>query len=238
MSMKNVNTLKSSIDALATFINIGNFNFSESGVYFKAIDPSQILLVDYSLPKEAFESYLSQQDKTIALDLVELGRVMNRIPIEDALKMNISDSEFKVVSKGTIERNFRMPLLEVSENEISIPKSKFDAKVEINARLFKDILKDASLFASSVILRTKNDQFIVETKGSKGNFKAVCKDNINMKTNDDVVSKYSLDFLKNIIKEADNDKEIIVEFKTDAPIKVTFNISEATLKYHLAHMIM
>jgi len=59
-----------------------------------------------------------------------------------------------------------------------------------------------------------------------------------VETKKDVTSKFSLNFLQNIVKEADNDKVVTIELKSDAAMKVSFKIGDSDIVFYLAHMIL
>jgi len=239
IELKKPDSWAKAINALSTFISEGNFRFNDSGISFKAIDPSQIVLVDYSIAKSSFDKY-SVEPSYVGVDLVELNKIMSRILPNDKMTLDLTDNEMSVHFAGELSRSFRLPLIEVSEQEINIPTTKFDTTVEINARMLKEALKDASLFGSSVVLRAKGNQFMIEARGSSGTLKTVAKEakNVIVKTNSEVVSKYSLNFLSNIIKEAESDSKIKLELKGDAPMKISYSLGQSKIQFHLAHMIL
>ncbi|MBU2099684.1 hypothetical protein KKB11_00450 [Candidatus Micrarchaeota archaeon] len=239
IELKKTDSWAKAINAISTFISEGNFRFNDSGISFKAIDPSQIVLVDYSIAKSSFDKY-AIEPTYVGVDLVELNKIMSRILQNDRMTLDLTENEMSIHFQGELSRSFRLPLIDVSEQEINVPSTKFDATVEINARMFKESLKDAALFGSSVVLRAKANQFMIEARGSSGTLKTVAKEakNVIVKTNSEVVSKYSLNFLSNIVKEADPDSKIKLELKGDAPMKVSYSIGGSTIQFHLAHMIL
>lgn len=239
IELKNVQIWQKSIEAIASFISEGNFRFNSNGVSLKATDQSQIVLVDYTLPKSAFDKF-DVEPSLIGLDLVELSKIMNRTLARDRLLMNITDSELMVKLEGELSRSFKLPLIDVSDDEIKMPESKYDTTVEISARILKEALKDASLFGSSVVMLVKGDNFTIEARGSQGTLHTNSKPLAGLKINSkkDVVSKYSLNFLMNIVKVADPEQTIKLEFSSDIPLRVSYNIADAKINYYLAHMLL
>ncbi len=239
IELKNVDLWRRSIDAIASFISEGNFRFNEKGISLKAVDPSQIVLVDYIMDKSAFEKF-DIEPTYIGIDLVELNKIMQRTLPNDKLTMEVTDSELSLKLEGDMLRSFKLPLIEVSEDDINIPQPKFDARVEILGKIIKEALKDASLFGSSVVLRIKGNQFTIEARGSQGTLKSSTKETqkVVAKSSAEVVSKYSLNFLMNIVKSADPEAKIVLELKSDAPMKVSYSIGPAQIQYHLAPMIL
>ncbi len=237
MELKNPEPWKRSIDAISAFISEGNFRFNDKGVSLRAIDPSQIVLVDYFLGKEAFDKY-NVEPTFIGVDLGELSRVLNRLMPNDRLKMDLTDSEMIMTLTGALKRNFRLSLIDVSDEEVTIPKQSFDTKVEIDSKILKEALKDASLFGSSVVLRVKEGKFLIEARGSQGalNTSSENSKGLVIEGSKEVVSKYSLNSLINIVKEADG--KVLLELKSDSPMRVSYTIGKAPIQFYLAHMIL
>lgn len=239
IELKNVLFFQKAINAISNFISEGNFRFSSNGFSFKAIDPSQIVLVNYNVSKSAFDKY-DLEPSFVGVDLAELNKIMQRALPNDRMQLELDDNEMHVKFEGDLSRSFHLPLIDIAEEEINIPAPKFDAKVSINARILKEALKDAGLFGSSVVLRAKGNLFTVEARGSQGNLKTVTKEtsNTSVKADSEVVSKYSLNFLQNLVKEADNESNVTLELKSDAPMKASYKIGESTIEFYLAHMIL
>ncbi len=238
---QDVTSFKKAIDAISSFISEGNFRFSEKGISLRAVDPSQIVLVDCFIEKGAFSTY-DLEPTFVGVDVVEFSRMLARSLPNDKLLLDVGESEITLNLEGDFSRSFQLPLIDVSESEkeLKLPAQNFDAKVEVNARLLKEALKDAQIFGSSVVVKVKDGKFGIEAKGSPGILKTVSKQShmISVHTNVNVTSKYSLNFLSNVIKEADNDFPVLLEFKSDAPMRVTYPIGKAKMQYYLAHMIL
>ncbi len=239
IELKNASFLRSSIEALSSFIPEGNFRFNEKGVHFRAMDPSQVLLVDYLMEKSVFDSY-SVEPCFVGMNLEELRKIVSRALPDDAINISISESECTLSLRGELERSFRLPLLDIAGDDIKLPDAKFDARIEINARLLREALKDASLFSSSVVVRTKGERFMLESKGSGGtlNVNSSHNNGVRVKSRVDVVSKYSLSYFHNIVKEADQNSTIVLELKSDSPVKVSYMIGKSEIRYYLAHMLL
>lgn len=238
---QDVGSFKHTIDAIASFISEGNFRFSDKGISLRAVDPSQIVLVDCFIEKSAFQEY-DLEPTYVGLDVIELARMLARSLPNDKLVLHVDESELTLMLDGDFSRKFHLPLIDVSdsEKELKLPPQNFDARVEVNAKLLKEALKDAQIFGSAVTLRVKDKQFGIEAKGSPGMLKTISKQSnlIAVKSDTEAVSKYSLNFLSNVVKEADNDSMVLLEFKSDAPMRITYSIGKSKMQYYLAHMIL
>ena len=239
IELKNVEGWKRSIGAISTFISEGNFRFNESGIHLRAIDPSQIILVDFLMPRTNFSKF-DVEPNFVGVDLVELNKIVSRYLPGERLKMDLTDSELHLQLVGGFEKSFKLPLIEASDDELTLPKHSYDCRIEINARLLKEALKDASIFGSAVTLKIVKGQFFIEAKGSHGNLSSVSKDSklIKIKSEKDVTAKFSLNFLQNIVREANPEDKIILELKSDSPMKISYLINNNEIRFFLAHMLL
>jgi proliferating cell nuclear antigen len=232
IKLKNPEIFRRSIDALSTFISEGNFRFNDKGMSFKAIDPSQILLVDFLLETKAFDEF-KIEPVLAGLDLQELNKVASRIMPNDSLTIGLTDSEMLITMDGETTRNFSLPLIDLTVEEPPSPQIDFDAQVEVPAHILKEVFKDASLFGNAITLRIKGKDFIVESRGNQGRLKTIVK-NAKIKAKEDLSVRFSLPFLNNMIKASDSNETISLNLKSDSAILLAYKIGPAEVKYFLA----
>ena len=237
LELKQVDFFKSAVESISFFVPEGNFRFTDKGIFFKAIDPSQVVLVDYFLDKKYFDKYLMEPN-FVGVDLTEFSRILQRLMPSDKLVLDISDAEMKLRFESDLKRNFRLPLIDVSESEIKVPEIAYEAKVEINAGSLKEVLKDASLFGSSVVLKVSEGKFFVEAKGSQGVMESEATKVSHVSSKKEINTKFSLNFLQNIVKQADNEKQVTIEMKNDSAMRVSYAIGPSRITFYLAHMIL
>lgn len=237
IELKQVDFWKRAIEAISSFVPEGNFRFSDKGVSFRAIDPSQVVLVDYFVDKKFFDKYAIEPNY-IGIDLTEFSKLMQRALPQDKLFLDISDAELKIRLESDLKRSFKLPLIDVSSEEAKIPEVSYETKIEVTASSFKEMLRDASLFGSSVVLKALGGKFFVEARGSQGTMESEAGRAAQVSSKKDVTAKFSLNFLQNIVRESDNESTITIELKPDAPMRVTFPIGNSKIVFYLAHMIL
>jgi len=234
---------KNSVDALATLIDEGTFNLNSSGIIFKAMDPSQIAMVDFSMPNTAFEKYDVSADAKITLNMDDLAKITTRYRSDEKLTLKLDESSTRLILlfKGKSTRRFTLPLLDASSEAPKTPNIDFDATLKISGNALKEGLKDANLVSSHVILNAKPEGFDIEASGDKG------KVLIEAKKDDDILldctvktasrAMFPLEYMNDLLKAADASTTIEMGLKTDAPLKLSYKIGEATVSYFLAPRI-
>jgi proliferating cell nuclear antigen len=237
IELRNVTFFRSAVEGISSFVPEGNFRFTDKGIFFKAVDPSQVVLVDYFVDKKCFDKYLVEPN-FVGVDVVEFTRILQRSLPNDKLVLDVSDAELKVRFESELKRNFRLPLIDVSGEDPKIPVIEYEAKVEILAASLKEVLKDAALFGSSIVLKVSEGKFFVEAKGSSGVMDAEATKVSHISSKKEVTAKFSLNFLQNIIKQAENEKQVTIELKNDSAMRVSYAIGPSRIVFYLAHMIL
>jgi proliferating cell nuclear antigen len=237
IELKNIDVFKKGIEAISSFIPEGNFRFSDKGIYFKSIDPSQIVLVDYYIDKSIFSKY-SIESNYVGVDLVELNKIIQRADLKDTMFLNLENSELKIKFVSELKRSFRLPLIDIKDSDIKLPEINYKTLVEISAVSLKEVLKDANLFGTSVVLKVEDSKFFIQTSGSQGVMDSDLSSVSKINSKENVACKFSLSFLQNIVKECENFEKVILELKTDSAVKISFKIGSTKIVFYLAHMIL
>jgi proliferating cell nuclear antigen len=233
---KNTSLLRKSLETISPLIQETNVRFNEKGIYIKAIDKTQIILVDFYINKKAFDSYVVEPN-LIGINIFELKQMISRAFEKDHLTLDLKSLSMDIRLSGSIDRNFNLPYIDLSEQDINLPNISYNVSLKVNAGLLKEILKDVDLVASTVIFKVEDNKFIIEAVGEKGKIKSKVQ-TISKKISKNIAAKYSLSFLKNITKAIDNNADLILKFSEDAPLYIEYSIDENTcIKFYLSSML-
>lgn len=237
ITTKNTNLLTKSLDTITPLIQETNVRFKDEGIYIKAIDKTQILLVDFFMSKKAFDSY-AIEPSLVGLNILELKNMLSRSFGEDKLQLNLKEQGLDVQLLGKIERRFYLSFLDLSEQDINLPEIRYELEFNITAGLLKEILADINLVASTLIFKINGGKLVIEATGEKGNIKTTLPD-IKVKSKKNFSAKFSLSFLKNIVKSMDNDKALLIKLAEDVPIYIEYTLSkDCVIKFYLSSMLI
>ena len=240
--LKDASIFKKSIEAVSVLIDEAELVINDSGIELKATDPSQISMVDFSFPKKAFEKFEADETR-LGLDLDYLNQILSRASAGDKLQLSLDEKKayLAVTFKGTGERSFQVPLIDISNNEVPNPKIDFDAELKVSASLLKEAFKDAALISTHITLGVDDKNFFVKANSSKGNLSSETPKNKEtlpeMKVKNECSSMYPLDYLQDMIKVADGKTVVELSLKASAPVKVSYEIGDAKITYFLAPRI-
>jgi proliferating cell nuclear antigen len=240
--LKGAEVFKKSMEAIAVLIDEAELVVSQNGVELKATDPSQISMVDFSLPKSAFSKFDSSETR-LGLDLDYLNQVLSRAQASDELVLSLDDKKafLSVSFKGNATRSFQVPLIDTSSSDVPNPRIEFDSDLTISAGFLQSAFKDAALISTHVTLGCTDEKFFVKANSSKGNLNeeiGTDKDVLpEMKVKNECKSMFPLDYLQDMLKAASSDTKVSLSIKTNAPVKVSYSIGEARVTYFLAPRI-
>ncbi|MBN3037676.1 MAG: proliferating cell nuclear antigen (pcna) [Candidatus Diapherotrites archaeon] len=242
IAVANAKQFKSCVDAISTLIDEGEFELTNTGLQLRAMDPSQIAMVDFVYPKHAFERY-EVSPMRLGVNLEDLAKVMARVRPEEKMLLKLDESKTRLVLtfKGAGTRRFVVPLLDIGGVTPKEPNIEFESQVKFNGNYLKEALKDTSLVSSHVILRADKEGFTIEAQGDKGEVSVhVEKDNnsvLDFKVKDEPRAMFPLEYLNELLKSADASTNVDVFLRTDAPLKISYNIGDANITYFLAPRI-
>ncbi len=239
IQLENAQNFKKCVNTLNTLIDEGKFKINEEGIRLRAMDPSQIAMVSFYMPKQAFREFEVEEDE-IQLNLNDLNDRTKTARSSDSLNLELdeSSSRLKIDFQGKVEREFDLPLLNLSENGVNEPSIDFDTEIKINGSTLKDILSDANLVASHVKIISKSDELEVKAEGDKGNLKTtISKDEdviLDYDVNEEQTAIFPIEYLKDLLVGATSKSIVTLNLKTNNPLKLKYGIGEATLTYYLA----
>ena len=70
--------LKAAIDSIVCLVEEGQFDVKSDGLLLKAMDPSQISMISFSMPKSAFMEYNVPEETKIGVNISQLAEVLAR----------------------------------------------------------------------------------------------------------------------------------------------------------------
>ncbi len=231
---------KDSILIISELVNEVNFKLYKDRIELVAMDPASVALVIFKLLSSAFSTYEVHEEKVIGVNLVNLTQILKRIKPTDILTLELDDLKNKLVIdlKGVTAKRFELGLLNIDEREHRIPNLTFLAKIETNTLLFNDAIEDMDVIGDSLTFQVIPDKFTLQCEGniSKGSVEITTDEEtlIDLKS-EGVSARYSVEYLKKIIKGSKLSNKVTLEFSQDYPLKIEYKvIDRLALQFVLA----
>ncbi len=238
--VKDVKEFYKSIDAIGVLINEGLFTIDKEKFYLRATDPSQVSLVDFVMPKEAFEEFIVDLEKTseekisFGININNLLQILSHSNAEDKLSLEVQEEKPTLLIQllGKSKRTFVIPLIDVSDQQHPLPQIQYDVTVQIGVEQLVAGIKDAGLFSSYLMFVVEDNKFIINTQSSKGHFKQEIESGNVVISGTKAKAMYPLDYLQNMIKNSKGN--ITLKLKDDMPVEISYTIGNSAIRYFLA----
>lgn len=243
LELEDAVNFKRIVDAIAVLIDEAEFILTDKGFALKATDPSQISMVDFVMEKDAFRKFSIKQPTKLGLDLAYLAQIMSRAKAKDSLHLILdpATNRLNISFQGASVRKFSVPLIDISASELPSPKIDFDAEVTLDSSILTDGLKDASLISTHVTLGIDAERFYMSANSSKGTLdhetKRKEKAIKDFHVKKECKSMFPLDYLINMLKGTSSDTAVKIQLKSNAPIRLSYNIGKSQICYFLAPRI-
>jgi len=226
--------LKESVSIISDLVSDVQIKFDSDKLEIIAMDPANVAMIVFKLLSSSFVEYDVQGEETIAINLDSLKQILNRAKINDktTLELDNEKNRLKIILDGEGKRNFNLGLIDIREREQKIPELKFPVSIEMNSGSFNEVVEDMAIIADSIILSALKDEFIIEAashvsdarvniKPSDGN-----KIDFNAGDEDSIKSKYSVEYLKKIIKGSKLVDKVSLKFGSDYPLEINYSLTD------------
>lgn len=228
--LDDLSLLKDSMSAIAELIDETDLIIRRDGIKMVASDRAVVAVVDFFLSKNAFNEYNYERDLRIGINLANFLRVLRRAMPNDVMKIRIIENKFEIKLIGDSQRSFVLPIIDVSKEEIPpIDKLEFHSSFEMNSEILSNGIDDADLITDSIVFNIREDgvSLRAESDSSSAELELVSGNILkNLVVNEKTRARYSLDYLKKIIKAKRLSETVKLHLSTDYPMKIVFDVPE------------
>jgi proliferating cell nuclear antigen len=233
------------ITSISILVDEATFKLDPEGIKLRAMDPSRVAMIDFEWPKTAFEEYTCTEPTKMCINITELLKLLKRSGKGETLELALDDKTGKLQIKiaGKYTRNFTMPTLEASEEEVPTPKITFNAKIKATTDGLSQAIEDAQLVSDHVKIEADPEKIVFNASGDlMGATITLQKGSdalLELEAKEPQKATFSLSYLTEIIKAASQTSDIAtLEFSSDMPIKLDFQqAKEGKLTFYLAPRI-
>ena len=158
-------------EALKEILTDANFVFDETGLKVMAMDSSHTVLVHLKLTANNFEYYHCKSKKILGINMINFFKLIKTMGNSDTLTLYIDqDDESSLGIKiENSEKNsitkYKLNLMDLHEDNISIPPAVFDSVITMPSVDFQKICRDMHNLSDNIEIRSLENQIIFSCKG-------------------------------------------------------------------------
>lgn len=225
--------LADAISIISELVNEVKIKLLDDGMSIIAVDPANVAMIIFRLPKESFSEY-EAGNEVWGVNLEDLKRVLKRASTSSSITIEQEDNQLNISIFDRVKRNFILSLINIDSEDKDEPKLEFSAKVELDSETFSQSIEDCSVVADSCTFMTGENFFIVEASGSINSFRAEFNNDEISKINGLGKAKYSLEYLLKFIKAKKISERVNIRYSDDYPIRIDFAGNEMGIGFVLA----
>ena len=245
LKVSDAKLLRDMATAISILVDEATFKIDAEGLKLRAMDPSRVAMIDFEWPKSIFQEFVSTEPSKICLNISELLKLLKRAGKEEAVELSLDDKTGRllVTITGKYSRNFTMPTLEASEEEVPTPKISFNVKAKTTTQGLSQAIEDAQLVSDHVRIEAEPEKLTLSASGDlMGATITLQKGNdalLDLDVKENAKATFSLSYLSEIIKAASATSDIAtLEFSSDMPVRIDFQQQkEGKLTFFLAPRI-
>ena len=163
------------------------------------------------------------------MKISELLKLLKRAGKDEVVGLLLDDKTGRLQVKitGKYSRDFTMPTLLASEEEVPTPKITFNVKAKITTHGLSEAIEDAGLVSDHVRFEADPEKLVLNAMGDlMGATITLQKGNdalLDLEVKEASKATFSLSYLSEIIKAASATSDIAtLEFSTDMPVLIDF----------------
>jgi proliferating cell nuclear antigen len=227
------------LEVVWNIVDEGTFKLSKEGMKLLAMDPSQISMIVFIMPKELFSDFsIATESKNVGLDLAYIKSILKTAKQNESITLEEKENKLLITFKSQkSKRQFVVPLLDLGEGPTKEPAIEYNNHAVIKTAVLESIVNDASLASHYVKIIIKDSELEMHAKSETGEANATFEkgeDLIDIKAEGTAKALYPVKYLSDIIKSIPKDSEIKLFIETDKPLKLETSIEGAKIRYYLA----
>ena len=230
--------LKDPINIISELVNEVTLKIKSDNVELVAMDPANVAMVKFNLLSSAFVEYSVEKPIDISLNLDNLKHILRRAKSSDVLSLELNGNKLKIEFSGDSKRTFNLALLDLDDQGHKEPDLKFTGKVEMSSSILDEAIEDMGVVSDAVLIGLEKENISIQASGNMSNAK------INMPTSDDInikldgekiSSKYSIEYLRKMMKGAKLTDSAHIYLGNDYPLKIEYKVRDKmSLQFILA----
>jgi proliferating cell nuclear antigen len=212
--------LADAISIISEVVKEVRIKLKEEGMSIIAVDPANVALVIFKLPKESFSTY-EAGNEVWGVNLEDFKRILKRASTSSSLVLEQEENQLNISIFDRIKRNFVLSLIEVDSADKDEPELEFSCSVEMDTDSFSQSIEDSAVVSDACSMLTGENFFILEATGSLNSFRAEFSgDEVSLKGVGK--SRYSLEYLLKFIKASKLSDKVVVQYSEDYPLRLDF----------------
>ncbi len=223
--------IKTAAKAIVSLVSEARFHFKDEGLHSRAVDPANVAMVIVDIPRESFDVYKVDEEKTVGVDVNRVYDILKAVKKKDLVEIKIEDESHMKVKFGSVEYSVALIDPSAIRKEPKIPELDLPAKIVLDAGEFKKAIQAADKISDHVVFRSDETGFYIEAEGDidKITFHMGEMELIEF-NKESARSMFSVEYLKEFVKIASSGDILTIYLGNNYPVRLIFDVADGRLK--------
>ena len=232
IKLENPTLLLKSVELISDLVTDVRIKVNELGLGITAIDPANVAMVGFKLPKSSF-SHFETDKEVLGINSDSLKQILRRCSPKSSLTLEKKEGVLNIQIQDRIRRNFNLSLIDIESDDKEMPNLEYTSVVEINSLDLIASIEDCAVVADACSFIVKDGKFIIEAKGLNSAKSEFSSDEAKIEA-ENCKAKYSLEYLGKFMKGAKLFEKTILKFAEDHPLRMDLKDGFMELNFILA----
>jgi proliferating cell nuclear antigen len=228
--------LSRAIELISELVTEVRIKVNEFGMSITAMDPANVSMVGFKLPRTAFSQYETGHE-ILGVNLDNLKRILKRCGAGSSIIIEKNENHLAINIIDKIRRSFTLSLIEIESEDIDfnekIARMEFSSRVEINSADLINSIDDCAVVSDACAFAIRDGKFIIEAKGIDSAKAEFSGDEADIHA-EDCRAKYSLEYLQKFAKASKLADKTILNFADDHPLRMDVHADHMEISFVLA----
>jgi len=226
--------LTKAVEIISELVTEVRIKINEFGLSITAIDPANVAMVSFKLPKSAFSEFnITEKEEILGVNLDNLKQILKRCGSSGSLLLERRDNLLSIVIQDRIRRNFTLNLIEIESEDKEFPSLPFSSSVELTSSDLIDSIEDCSVVADACSFIIDDGKFVIYARGLNS-ARAEFSGDEAIITGEECKSRYSLEYLQKFLKGSKISEKTKLQFANDHPLRFDIKPQNMELSFILA----
>jgi proliferating cell nuclear antigen len=230
--IQNPKKLVDAISIISELVTEVRLRFLEEGLSIVAVDPANVAMVIFKMPKEAFSEYESSNE-TLGINLEDLKKILKRTASSTTINFETEENQLTISVLDKSKRIFTLSLIDSNAEEKNEPSLDFATNIEMNSTDLTQTIEDCFVVADSCTFLAKDNTFSINAIGSINSAKNEFSSDV-VSISGEGKAKYSLEYLMKFIKATKISDKTTIRFSENYPLKIEFAGDQMGIAFVLA----
>jgi|TARA_B110001469_G_C9553617_1_gene274630 proliferating cell nuclear antigen len=226
------------VESLKEILGDTNLIFDATGLKLIATDNSESVLIHLKLHAEKFEEFYCPKKTVIGVNMNNMFKLLKTMMNNDVLTISIEKDNpnklnFKINNNDKNSQTiFHMNLLDISDNEISIPSVTFETELSFPSGDFQKLIRDMTNIGDTIDIKSVGNTLLLNCQGDFAQQETTLTENqdglqFSLTSNPEtpIQGIFSLKYLLLFTKCTNLCNQIHMYIKNDYPLIIRYDVA-------------